>query len=76
MSATTPSTFTSQQYGLVTPAQRSLGARVDMTAADVVTATAVTATAAIIDIRFIVTAGSVQMLFEACWRRRSVLSRQ
>lgn len=71
MSATTPSTFTSQQYGLVTPAQRSLGARVDMTAADVVTATA-----AIIDIRFIVTAGSVQMLFEACWRRRSVLSRQ
>lgn len=71
MSATTPSTFTSQQYGLVTPAQRSLGARVDMTAADVVTATA-----AIIVIRFIVTAGSVQMLFEACWRRRSVLSRQ
>lgn len=71
MSATTPRTFTSQQYGLVTPAQRSLGARVDMTAADVVTATA-----AIIDIRFIVTADSVQMLFEACWRRRSVLSRQ
>ena len=71
VSATTPSTFTSQQYGLVTPAQRSLGARVDMTAADVVTATA-----AIIVIRFIVTAGSVQMLFEACWRRKSVLSRQ